>query len=231
MMTLKRFLVKGLPMCRCYGIKCLILFLCLFFVEAHADEIILDDYVKGLSSAWEEKSFLGNTQYTVTKEENRLCIRASSKSSASALLYKIEYDLNEYPVLAWEWKVRNILAKGNALTKEGDDYAARVYVVFPSKLIWRTRAINYIWANRLPVGDAVPNQFTANAIMVAVESGPDKTGVWIQEKRNAYDDYKKFFGKEPPEPGAIAIMTDTDNTGEETLAWYGPIRILSGTHK
>jgi hypothetical protein len=27
--------------------------------------------------------------------------------------------------------------------------------------------------------------------------------------------------------GAVAIMTDTDNTGEKAVAWYGPIQILS----
>ncbi len=41
-------------------------------------------------------------------------------------------------------------------TKGGNDYTARVYVVFPSVLFWKTRAVNYIWANRLPRGSFSP---------------------------------------------------------------------------
>ncbi len=38
-----------------------------------------------------------------------------------------------------------------------------------------------------------------------------------------------FFGEEPPMVGAIAIMTDTDNTKGSALSWYDDIRIESAT--
>ena len=40
------------------------------------------------------------------------------------------------------------------------------------------------------------------------------------------EDYRRAFGEDPPRIGAVAIMTDTDNTGEEAVAWYGAIRFL-----
>ena len=192
-----------------------------------AEEILIDEYEDGLNQKWEEKSFRGRTKYEVTREDNVLCVKATSTASASALYYKIKYDAKDYPILKWHWKVGAVLSKGNALYRNGDDYAARVYVVFPSLAFWRTKALNYIWANRLPQGDAVPNPFSSNAVMIAVESGPERTGQWVEERRNILADYHNFFGTEPPEVGAIAIMTDTDNTGDEAIAWYGPIRILS----
>lgn len=195
-----------------------------------ADEpegIVLDDYTKGLSSKWQEKSFQGQTEYRVTRENGRLCVRASSHGSASGLYYKVKYDLEEYPILTWEWKVENVLAHGDALHKEGDDYAARVYVIFPSWLFWRTKALNYIWANKLPKGRAVRNAFVKNAVMIAVESGPGMAGQWLTETRNVLEDYRQQFGEDPPEVGAIAIMTDTDNTDGNAVAWYGVIRIRS----
>jgi len=193
-----------------------------------ADEILLDDYTNGLNPKWIEKSFKGNTDYQVTRQDDQWCIKAISRSSASALYYKIKYDLKDFPILTWRWKVARVLARGSALHKDGDDYAARVYVVFPSWAFWKTKALNYIWANKLPVGEAVPNPFTANAMMIAVQSGPALTGKWVEETRNVFEDYRRSFGKDPPMAGAIAIMTDTDNTGEEAVAWYGPIRVLSG---
>jgi hypothetical protein len=193
-----------------------------------ADEILLDDYKKGLSPRWIEKSFKGKTEYQVTRQDDQWCIKATSRSSASALYYKIKYDLKDFPILTWRWKVDRVLAKGSAVHKDGDDYAARVYVVFPSWAFWKTKALNYIWANKLPIGQAVPNPFTANAMMIAVQSGPELTGQWIEETRNVLEDYRRSFGTDPPRAGAIAIMTDTDNTGEKAAAWYGPIRILAG---
>ena len=202
-------------------------FICFVSTSISQDkDIILDDYKSGLSSKWERKSFEGETQYNVTTEDNIRCIIAESNASASALIYKIKYDPEELPILSWQWKVNNILKKGNALKKEGDDYAARVYVIFPSILFWKTKAVNYIWANSLPEGEAVPNKFTSNAKMIAIQSGTKNTGKWISEERNVFEDYKKLFGEEPPKVGGIAIMTDTDNTGESATAWYGPIKIL-----
>ena len=194
---------------------------------ALASDILLDDYQQGISKNWKEKSFKGSTRYEVVQEDGQRCIKATSAASASALYYEIEFDPREYPFLAWRWKVNNILAKGDELKKEGDDYSARVYVVFPSALFWRTKAINYIWANKLTAGQAVPNPFTSNACMIAVQSGPSLMGQWMEEKRNLLEDYRKCFGEDPPKAGAVAIMTDTDNTGEKAVAWYGPIRLIS----
>jgi hypothetical protein len=75
------------------------------------------------------------------------------------------------------------------------------------------------------LGRAQP--FYGNAMMIAVQSGSGLTGKWVEERRNVLEDYRRYFGTDPPSAGAIAIMTDTDNTGEEALAWYGPIRIVS----
>jgi hypothetical protein len=189
--------------------------------------IMLDEYREGLSPRWEEKSFSGRTRYTVATEDGILCLLAESRASASALIYKIEYDPKAYPFLHWRWKVEHALTKGDEKTKQGDDYSARVYVVFPSFLFWKTRALNYIWANKLTKGDGVPNPFTANAVMIAVQSGPAETGKWIEERRNILEDFRRFFGEDPPKAGAVAIMTDTDNTGESAKAWYGPIWITA----
>lgn len=198
-------------------------------LSAFATEILLDDYQGGLSPKWEEKSFKGTTLYQVTREDNQWCIKATSHSSASALYYKISYDTKKYPILTWRWKVDHVLSNGNALKKEGDDYAARIYVVFPSILFWKTKAINYIWTNKLPLGTSVANPYASNAIMIAVESGSTHTGKWLDERRNVFEDFRRYFRQDPPQVGAIAIMTDTDNTGEKALAWYGHIRILSAS--
>jgi hypothetical protein len=40
-----------------------------------------------------------------------------------------------------------------------------------------------------------------------------------------HEDFRRYFGEEPPKAGGVAIMSDTDNTGSFASAWYGPISI------
>jgi len=191
-----------------------------------AGPLLIDDFGKGLSEGWEKKVFKGETVYRPILEEGRPAVKAESRATASALIHRISLDPKSYPRLSWSWKIVRTIGKGDERTKGGDDYAARVYVVFPSTLFWRTRAVNYIWANRLPRGAFLPNAYTGNAVMVAVESGDGNAGRWIDEERDLAEDYRRAFGEDPPRIGAVAIMTDTDNTGEEAVAWYGAIRFL-----
>ena len=188
-------------------------------------DLAVGSFSSGDLSGWTPKIFKGETVYRLVENDGRTVLRAESRGAASGLFKEVRLDPRSAPVLRWSWKIERTLAKGDERTKAGDDYAARVYVVFPSVLFWRTRAVNYIWANRLPAGESLPNAYTANAVMVAVESGNGKAGTWVREERNIYEDYRALFGKEPPDLGAVAIMTDTDNTGEEATAWYGDITL------
>lgn len=191
-----------------------------------ADKVrVIDDFEHGLAPGWSTKSFAGETSYRVVDENGNHVLAADSRDAASGLVYRIEYQPSRWPILAWRWKVEKVLAKGDPHTRAGDDYPARVYVVFPSWFFPLTKSLNYIWANRLPQGTMIPNPFVGNAMMVAVESGAAKAGQWVEERRNIVDDYRQAFGSDPPEVGAIALMTDTDNTHSSVRAWYDDIRI------
>lgn len=180
---------------------------------------------------WEEKTFSGKTNYSVVQEDTNFVLYASADSAASAIYKKIEFDVSETPILSWRWKVIQLPQNGNAHFKETDDYGARVYVIFPRFMKWKTKTINYIWANKLPKGKTVPNAWLPkNAVLIAVESGADSLGKWISESRNIYKDYKQIFGEEPPKAGAIAIMTDSDNTGSKAIAFYDDF-VLSHSEK
>lgn len=170
---------------------------------------------------WEEKSFVGHTQYAIVEEGENYVLRARAEGTASGLYKKTKYDVREWPYLSWRWKVTQLPEKGDVRSKETDDYGARVYVVFPRFLKWKTKTINYIWARTFPKGESTPNVWLPqNAVMIAVQSGADSLGRWIAEKRNVYEDYGRIFSEEPPEVGAIAVMSDADNTGGKAEAFY-----------
>ena len=72
-------------------------------------------------------------------------------------------------------------------------------------------------------GTIVDNAFTDFAKMIVVQSGAQRIGSWVEEERNVYQDYKLAFGEQPPAINGVAIMTDTDNTKERAVAYYGDI--------
>ena len=56
--------------------------------------------------------------------------------------------------------------------------------------------------------------------MFIVESGKENVGKWIDERVNILNDYKLAFGEDPPRKASLAIMADTDNTGETSKAIF-----------
>jgi hypothetical protein len=200
-----------------------------------------------LPSGWKPLYFKNidkHTEYSIVEENGTRVVKARAVASASGLVREIRINPLEYPVMRWKWKVENVLKKGDAGRKDGDDYPARVYVTFqydPAKAGFFEKtgyeaarlfygrypphaAINYIWESRLPEGSVVPNPYTGRAVMFVVESGSGKLNRWIDEKRDVYEDYRRSFGEDPPMISGVAIMTDTDNTGETATAYFGDIR-------
>ena len=192
--------------------------------ESGSETVMVASFDSGDLSGWEVKEFKGGTDYSIAYVEARKVLVAKSSASASAMLRKIEVDLEKTPWLNWTWRAENILHGLNERSKGGDDYPARVYVIISGGLFfWKTLALNYVWSNNQPVGSFWPNAYTSNAVMFAVESGSKNLGKWLHNKRNVRDDIRKFFGKKIRYIDAVAIMTDTDNAGGRAETYYGDI--------
>lgn len=189
----------------------------------------IDDFDQGLDPAWEEKQFFGRTRYQVVADAaGGFCLQAASDGTASGLVFPLDLDPRQWPILSWRWKIADTIPGGDARSKATDDYAARIYVIFPHWFFLKTKTLNYIWANRLPQGEAIPSLYTSNSIMLAARSGRAQRGEWVVERHNILDDYRRLFGEDPPRIGAIAIMTDSDNTGAQARAWYDDLAFSSG---
>ena len=201
-----------------------------------------------LPDGWQRLTFKKierHTQYAVVNDHAATVIKAVSEASASGLTKAVTIDPREYPIVRWRWKIENILAKSDVTRKDGDDYPARLYITFayePDKVSFGKKlkykagqalfgdipigALNYIWDSKSPLGTVVDNAFTSFAKMIVVESGAARIGSWIEEERDVYKDYLSAFGEEPPAINGIAIMTDTDNTKERAVAYYGDIEFV-----
>lgn len=201
---------------------------------------------KKMPDGWEPLIFnkiKRHTMYNRFDDNGIPVIKAESHASASGLIRKIRIDPEKYPIFKWRWKVTNTYKKGDVTRKDGDDFPARIYIAFkynPDDVGFFERAmffaiklfygeyppiaaINYIWANKAPVGTIAENPYTSRVKMIVVESGKKKLNLWMEEERNIYNDYISAFGKKPPLISGVGIMTDSDNTGESAISFYGDI--------
>ena len=163
----------------------------------------------------------------------------------SGLSHALHADPAATPMLEWRWKVSGVPAKASFGTRAGDDFAARVYVLFDfdlARLPFTTRlkiklaralygeavpaaGLCYVWDAKAPVGTAGWSPFTDRLRVIVVESGNAKAGQWVTIRRNIEQDFRAAFGQDPPAVSGVAIATDTDNTGESVTAWYGDLRL------
>lgn len=212
------------------------------FSDLTADKTMPDDWEPLIFNRIER-----HTRYNRFDDNGTPVIKAESHASASGLIKKIRIDPKKYPIFKWRWKITTTYKKGDVTRKDGDDFPARIYIAFEYNpddvgFFERTKffaiklfygeyppiaAINYIWANKAPVGTIVENPYTSRVKMIVVESGNKKLNLWMEEERNIYKDYISAFGKNPPLISGVGIMTDSDNTGESAISFYGDILFKS----
>lgn len=202
------------------------LFILSGFISLSAEErVMIGHFSESGISDWSVKEFEGETDYSFVESDGRTVLHASSNGTASAYYKEISIDLTKTPYLNWSWKIKNVLPVSDEEKKSGDDFPARIYVVFDSGiLVWRTKALNYVWASSKGVGEVWSNPFAGdNVKMLALQSGEEHVNRWMNEKRNVRADLKRFFDKDVKTIDGIAIMTDTDNSGSNAEAWFGDI--------
>lgn len=220
------------------------LWLFLLCCPAGADTLRREDF-HDLSN-WQHQPFEKiptHTTYTIERIDTGYGLKASSQSSASAIINDLKWDVMKYPVLQFRWKVSNVYSKGDATTKAGDDFPIRIYVAFtdsnPSWLDTVIRsvleaiykrpiphsALTYVWGNKQTATRITPSPHTDRICIIPLQGGTIHTNQWKIQTVNLLEDYKEAFGELPPGPASIAIMNDSDNTSEQSVSWIDYITI------
>jgi Protein of unknown function (DUF3047) len=191
------------------------------------------------------------TRYDLVDDNGVLVLRARADNAAASLKHSLYVDPARMPLLHWRWRTQGVVRSADMTTKEGDDYAARLYVFFdrnPETMTLKDRtllkvgrarygkdlptaALCYVWDNRQAVGTILPNAYTPFVAMVVASSGEAGIGRWQSLQRNIAEDYRRAFGGEAPQVTGVAVSVDTDNTGESTVSFFGDIEFLAGAIK
>ena len=185
------------------------------------------------------------TAYRVAPQGPRDALLAEATSSASMLRQALHIHPDQLGALQFDWRVDQLIPGADMRQRDAEDSPVRLIMVFEgdrqrfsaknNMLSELTLSLTgeplpyatlmYVWCNDCPAESVIVNPRTDRIRKLAVESGADRVGQWLNYRRDIRADFKKAFGEEPGALLGLAIMTDTDNTRSTTRAWYGTIRL------
>ncbi len=192
------------------------------------DPIVRVGFGDGWERRWEEVRLARSVnRFESVRDEDRPVLRVESDGSASALYYMLDLEPATVGAVSWSWKVDSAIGHGRSeREKQGDDYAARFFVIFDGEpFSGDARAICYVWAGAEPVGATFRNPYFSEVVTIVLRSGDARAGAWTTERREAIADYVAAFDEQPERVSAVAVMVDTDNTDTRATAWFGEVQV------
>ena len=177
---------------------------------------------------------------TVVEQDGRPVLRIQADAAAGGLLHPLDLDGAQAWQLSWQWRTEQKLDKARFATREGDDYAARVYVLldYPlDSLSFVTRqklrlartffdpnlpaaTLSYVWDNRAAPGTHARSAYTETVEMRVLRGPEAPLGQWLDESRDLRADAIAAFGSAPRKILGVVFAADSDNTGESVESYF-----------
>ncbi|MGH7259235.1 MAG: DUF3047 domain-containing protein [Nitrospiraceae bacterium] len=154
--------------------------------------LVLDDYsakdTDGFPTTWkaQRQEAKARKQYTVQSEKGMTFLAA--KSADQRVYKRIAWDPKAMPIVTWRWRVRTALA--------GADPIAVVFISLDTDLMVIPVATKYVWSQTKEVGTMTEGGLF-DASEIVLQKGPKGFGEWVEQRVNAYEDFKRIHRHEP----------------------------------
>lgn len=208
----------------------LLLGLCGTALAAAAEQPPL--FSAGGLAGWTPEAILHikETAYGVVEDGGVKVIESQCQDSASMVGWAGPVDLKQTPLLSWRWKIEHLYPGLDERVKGGSDFPARIYVVAGKRwLPWTLHTLEYAWSNGEFKAASWLSPYSGvmgAGMIVPVRSGAEGVGQWQEQERDVQADFKQFFNLDLDSIGAVAIMTDCDDSHGSGRAWFGDLRFL-----
>ena len=200
----------------------------LIFQSSYSKEVKVFEFTEEEMKTLKINKVKKQTTYTLGSNENGNFLKAEAQGKASGLGIEKKINLLETPFINITWKVEKDLTGIDEKSKKGHDYAARVFVVKEiGKLPWQKRAINYVFSSNNTVGENWISPYTKQSLDYVLSTTKDNLNKWVTVKANVRAHFKKFHDLEVNEIDGVAVMTDTDNSKLQAIAYYQNIYFSS----
>ncbi|MBX7152491.1 DUF3047 domain-containing protein [bacterium] len=186
-----------------------------------SDSLIIDDFNSNeaedypKSWGWRKKDdpimSRSSKLYHIQEEDQNLYLSGKSQTQPVILVKPFSYNLKEFPVLTWQWRVKSL----PKYSGKGADRMAAVTVIFYQNWIGVPITLSYVWSTvTAPCTILSQDDFFYTSYSIVLRSSEDKVGEWITEEVNPYEDYRRIFGEYPPEQTiGISVLNDPQSSG------------------
>ena len=200
---------------------------------AAADRRVVEDWQKapvgqqGIPPGWRAYETPGGHpryDFTVVEDAGHRALRMRSESEHSTIAHELTVDLAATPVLTWWWKIVSFPAGAELRERATSDATGHLFVIWPRfPEMLRSRLIGYVWEPKAPADAIFTSKKTGTVSYVVLRSGREGVGAWVEEHRDVAADYRKIYGGDPPNPPALALSIDTNDTRSRAESLFGPI--------
>ena len=205
------------------------------------------------TAVWQHHQFPGKqpTQYSYARIDEKHSVMANASSSASMLRQPLRVEPAELQDIVFSWKVKQLVPGADLARREAHDSPVRLVLAFDgdrsgfsmknamlSELALTLTGeplpyatLMYVWCNECAKETLYISPRTDRIREIVLETGPERLGQWLNYQRDIRADYVTAFGQAPGALVGVGIMTDTDNTRQSAVAWYGPISLTTPSTK
>ena len=200
----------------------------LIFQSSYSKEVKVFEFTEEEMKTLKINKVKKQTTYTLGSNENGNFLKAEAQGKASGLGIEKKINLLETPFINITWKVEKDLSGIIENSKKGHDYAARVFVVKQMGMTALSkRAINYAFSSNNSIGQYWSSPYTKKSIDYILSTTLDNLNEWVTVKANVREHFKKFHDLDIKEIDGVAVMTDTDNSKLQAIAYYQNIYFSS----
>jgi hypothetical protein len=200
------------------------IFIIFFFQPSYTEQIKVFEFTEKELSELKVRKVRGadsKTIYTLGSNKNGNFLKAVADNAASGLGKEIKINLDKTPFLNITWKIEQDLSGIKEDTKKGHDFAARVFAIKKTGATpLSNRAINYVFSSNEDVGLNWPSPYTKKSIDNILSTTKENLDQWVTVKANVKKDFKKLHNLDVNELDGLAIMSDTDNSKNKSVAYY-----------
>ncbi|HUP89484.1 MAG TPA: DUF3047 domain-containing protein [Longimicrobiales bacterium] len=190
--------------------------------------IVLDDFrtsaVGQFPADWKVRKDAAKKAYTVKEEQGTRFLHAQAEGLGVQAAKQVEWNLDEYPILAWRWRPVAFPNGADERESSRNDSVLAVYLLVPYSNIRGPRAVKYIWSEQARVGTSLESNMGLTKVRV-IRSGRAGINAWSEERVDARATYLAAFAVETaPKPAGFGVLTDADDTKSTATGDYADFR-------
>lgn len=163
-------------------------------VQAGAPVVVLEDFRSkdpdGFPTNWKGEGArsqeAARRAYKIQAEGEQFFLAA--RQADQRVHKKIAWDPRTHPFLIWKWRLKSV--------PPGAEPIAAVFASLDTDLMVIPVSDKYVWSSAKPKGTVTEGGlFSASEIVV--RTGLQPVGEWVEERVNAYEDFKQIHKHEP----------------------------------